>query len=211
LRILVTAGPTREYIDPVRYISNDSSGKMGFAIAAEAARRGHRVTLVHGPVALPEPPGVVDRSVVSAAEMLRECRKEWPLQDILIMAAAVADYRPVRAAAAKIKKSAAAMTVALEPTEDILATLAAGRRADQFVIGFALEDRSPRRNAESKLRRKRLDAIVLNLPTAIAADRSGIDILRAGFGWTKSRQATKSAHAATIVSLAESLASGTAN
>lgn len=207
LRILVTAGPTREYIDPVRYISNDSSGKMGFAIAAEAARRTHQVTLVHGPVALQAARGVVARSVISAAEMLAACRKAWPKHDVLIMAAAVADYRPVRAATAKIKKHAAVMSIALAPTEDVLAALAGRKRAGQVVIGFALEDRSPRANAESKLRRKGLDAIVLNSPGAIAADVSRIDVLRAGGRWSKSKHASKTAHAGTIVDLAEELAS----
>jgi phosphopantothenoylcysteine decarboxylase/phosphopantothenate--cysteine ligase len=207
LRILVTAGPTREYIDPVRYLSNESTGKMGFAIAAAAARRGHAVTLVHGPVTLAPTPGVTIRPVISAADMLGVCRAEWPRQDVLIMAAAVADYRPRRSATRKLKKGADTINLELEPTDDVLAALSKKRRAGQVLIGFALEDRAPRQNAESKLQRKGLDAIVLNPPSAIAVDRSRIEILRRDGRWTRSHLAQKSAHAVRIVTLAEELAS----
>lgn len=206
LRILVTAGPTREYIDPIRYLSNDSSGRMGFAIAAEASRRGHRVTLVHGPVAPDVANAVAVRAVVSAAEMLKVCRTEWPKHDVLIMAAAVSDYRPRSASSVKLKKNADVLNLELERTEDVLATLSGARRAGQVVIGFALEDRAPRRNAELKLRAKGLDAIVLNAPSAIAADESRIEILRTIGGWTKSQRAAKAEHAKIIVVLAEELA-----
>jgi phosphopantothenoylcysteine decarboxylase/phosphopantothenate--cysteine ligase len=205
LRLLVTAGPTREYLDPVRYISNDSSGKMGFALAEAAAARGMRVTLVHGPVALTRPPGVRAVAVVSAAEMLAACTRLWPRHDALIMAAAVADYTPVRPARAKRRKSSGVLTLRLKPTVDILATLAAARRNDQIAVGFALEDRAARRNAEDKLVRKWLDAIVLNRPQAIGAERSAVEVLVRGEGWRSFPKAAKTRHAARIVRLVERL------
>ena len=183
LRILITAGPTREYIDPVRYISNDSSGRMGFALTQAARARGHRVTLVHGPVVLPTPPGVQAVPVVSAADMLRACLDRWADHDALIMVAAVADYTPARPVRAKLKKTASARVLRLKRTADILATLAKCRRPDQVVIGFAVQDRAPRRNAEQKLHRKGLDAIVLNRPEAIGAERAAVEILVRAGAW----------------------------
>ncbi|MGD8452649.1 MAG: phosphopantothenoylcysteine decarboxylase [Phycisphaerae bacterium] len=201
LRLLITAGPTREYLDPVRYLSNDSSGRMGFALAEAARRRGWRVTLVHGPVALAAPAGVRAIPVVSAADMLAACQDCWPRQDALIMAAAVADYAPAQAAPTKLKKSPRGRVLRLEPTVDILATLAADRRADQVVIGFALEDRAPRQRAVEKLRRKRLDAIVLNRPEAIGAQRTAVEILERGSGWQALPTAAKSRQAQAIIAL----------
>lgn len=206
LQILITAGPTREYLDPVRYLSNDSTGRMGFAIAAEAIRRGHAVTLIHGPVAIEPPDGARSVAIVSAAEMLEACRRAWPRQDVLIMSAAVADYRPARVSDSKIKKSRDDLTLALEPTVDVLADLSARRKPRQRVIGFALEDRNARENARSKLERKGLDAIVLNPPAAIGRTRSRLEILRRGGEWEVHAMRDKSAHARTIVDLAESIA-----
>jgi phosphopantothenoylcysteine decarboxylase/phosphopantothenate--cysteine ligase len=205
LRVLITAGPTREYIDPVRYISNDSSGRMGFALAQAARARGHRVTLVHGPVALPAPASVQAVPVVSAADMLRACLSCWGDHDALIMAAAVADYSPARPARAKLKKSASGRVLRLKRTADILATLAQCRRGDQVVIGFAVEDRAPRRNAEQKLRRKRLDAIVLNRPGAIGAERAAIEILVRGQRWQTVPITRKSRLATRLIRLVEQL------
>lgn len=205
LRLLITAGPTREYIDPVRYLSNDSTGRMGFAIAAEALRRGHAVTLIHGPVALESPAGAKPVPIISAADMLAACRRAWPRHDVLIMSAAVADYRPVRISDSKIKKSRDDLTLALEPTTDVLADLAKTRKPRQRVIGFALEDRNARANARDKLERKSLDAIVLNPPAAIGRTKSQVEILRRGSGWVTQRMRDKSAHARTIVDLAESI------
>lgn len=212
LRILVTAGPTREYLDPVRYFSNDSSGKMGFALAAAAALRGHRVSLVTGPVQLPTPAAVRRIDVVSAADMLHACRRLWRTHDVLIMAAAVADYSPARRARLKRKKGNAALVVRLVPTIDILATLARDRRASQLVVGFALEDRAARYRAAAKLRRKRLDAIVLNSPAAIAADRSRLEVLALpqpgskSAAWRTLPLADKSAQAKLLLELIEDLA-----
>lgn len=210
LRILITAGPTREYIDPVRYLSNESSGKMGFAIAAAAARRGHRVTLVHGPVLLPPPRGVQCRAVVSADEMLAACRAASVSQHVLIMAAAVADYRPARQLPSKMKKTTDALTLALAPTVDVLKSVAARRPKHQVAIGFALEDRHGRARAEEKLRRKKLDAIILNQPAALSADRSTIEVLDRDSGWIEFGEATKRRHAGRIVKLAERLAANLA-
>ncbi|MEP0847518.1 MAG: phosphopantothenoylcysteine decarboxylase [Phycisphaerae bacterium] len=183
LRILVTAGPTREYLDRVRYLSNESSGRMGFALAAAALQRGHHVTLIHGPVALRPPRGARCVPVVSAREMLAACEQEWPAHDVLIMAAAVADYTPLVRFAFKRKKAAEPVSVRLVPTVDILSRLSASRTAGQVVIGFALEDRAPRRRAREKLRRKRLDAIILNPPSAMSAPTATIELLVPGAGW----------------------------
>jgi len=205
LRFLITAGPTREYLDPVRFLSNDSSGRMGFALAHAAARRGHRVTLVHGPVALAPPPGVKVVPVVSAAEMLATCRRRWPRHQVLIMAAAVADYTPLRPAREKIKKSRRPLILRLRPTPDILAELSRRRRPGQIVVGFALEDRVPRRNAESKLRRKNLDAIVLNRPEAIGVERSRVEILIRNRPWEPLPLADKRILAVRIIQRVERL------
>ncbi len=139
-RILISAGPTQEAMDPVRYIGNRSSGKMGFALAEEAALRGAHVELVAGPVSLQiERPGVNRTNVVSAAEMAEACKAIAPTCDALIMSAAVADFRPVNAADQKVKKGKGPLELELEPTEDILATLSATRKPGQKVVGFALE------------------------------------------------------------------------
>jgi phosphopantothenoylcysteine decarboxylase/phosphopantothenate--cysteine ligase len=167
-RVLVSAGPTREAVDPVRYLSNHSSGKMGYAIARAARRRGAEVVLVSGPSDLPAPPGVRTRMVSSAAEMARALEEEFRSASILVMAAAVADYRPRRPAARKMKKSAASLSLDLERTEDILAGLAA-RKGRRLVVGFAAETNDVAQEARRKLREKRLDLIVANDVTAPGA------------------------------------------
>lgn len=202
LRFLITAGPTREYIDSVRYLSNDSSGRMGFALARAAARAGHRVTMVHGPVALAPPANVRAIPIVSADEMLRTCRKLWPQNDVLIKSAAVADYTPAERGQVKRKKSKGLWRLPLKPTTDILADLALGRRPNQIAIGFALEDQNERDHALRKLNHKRLDAIVLNRPVAIGADAATLEVLVAGSDWETWPAAKKSALAARIVKLA---------
>lgn len=208
LRFLITAGPTREYIDSVRYLSNDSSGRMGFALAAAAAARGHAVTLVHGPVALRPPRGVRARAVISADQMWRACRAAWPGCDVLIMAAAVADYSPARRSRHKLKKSGAGLTIELRPTMDILAALSARRRAGQRVIGFALEDRRGRVHAARKLEQKYLDAIILNSPAAIGVRETRLDLLVRGAEWAPLGLVGKSKAAKLLVSVAEQLFTG---
>lgn len=163
--ILVTAGPTVERIDPVRYLTNRSSGKFGYAIAAAAARRGARVTLVSGPVSLPAPDGVEVCRIESACEMLAACQEAFPTCDAAICAAAVADMRPARPADHKLKKGVddeALGSIALEQNPDILATLAASKGAGQAVIGFAAETDHVMENAQKKLVKKGADAIVAN-------------------------------------------------
>ena len=160
-RVLVTAGPTRERIDPVRFISNRSSGKMGFAVAQAAQEAGASVVLVAGPVVLPTPAEVQRIDVESAAEMLAAVLHELPGTDLFISTAAVADYRPARAAEQKIKKHQDTLDLSMERTPDVLATVAA--RSDRpFVVGFAAETESVEQNARTKLMKKNLDMIAAN-------------------------------------------------
>jgi phosphopantothenoylcysteine decarboxylase/phosphopantothenate--cysteine ligase len=163
VRVLVTAGGTREPIDTVRFLGNRSSGRMGFALAAEAARRGAAVTLISANSHLPPPPGVEVIAVETAAELGAECRRAFPATDVLLMAAAVADFRPAAPAGHKLKKDTGVPRLELEPTDDVLAGLAAERRPGQILVGFAAEhgDRA-RAYGAGKLERKRLDAIVVN-------------------------------------------------
>ncbi len=159
--VLITAGPTEESIDPVRFITNRSSGKMGFAMAHAALRRGAEVILISGPTALPPPPKVKFISVRSTAQMREAVLTNLKNASILLMAAAVSDYRPRQAAAGKIKKSQAEMVLALERNPDILAE--AGRQKDhRILVGFAAETENLLRNARSKLKEKNLDLIVAN-------------------------------------------------
>ena len=162
-RILVTAGPTYEKIDPVRFIGNYSSGKMGFAIAAECARRGAAVTLVAGPVSLPTPHPSIERiDVESAREMCDAAVAVFPSCDAAVLSAAVADYRPAVQASCKIKRVNEGMTIDLEANPDIAATLGKTKREGQFLAGFALETNNGEENACKKLKKKNLDFIVLN-------------------------------------------------
>lgn len=161
-RCLINAGPTREHIDPVRFLSNGSSGKMGYALAEMAVARGWSVDLVSGPVALAVPAGVRLTRVVSAAEMLAACEPLFVGCDVFIAVAAVSDYRPRFRAAEKTKKTGGALTLELEPTVDILKTLAARKTAQQTVVGFAAETRDVEDYAQRKLVEKKLDWIVAN-------------------------------------------------
>ncbi|HLW70428.1 MAG TPA: bifunctional phosphopantothenoylcysteine decarboxylase/phosphopantothenate--cysteine ligase CoaBC [Candidatus Binataceae bacterium] len=160
-RILVTAGPTQEAIDPVRFVSNRSTGKMGFAIARAAWRRGAQVRLVAGPSAQATPHGVERIDTTSAAELLGATSRNFPWSSVLIMAAAVADFRPKAPALRKLKKNPAGMTLELAPITDELPLLAA-KKAGRILIGFAAETEDLQVNALDKLRRKRLDLIVGN-------------------------------------------------
>ena len=203
-RILITSGPTRQYLDPVRYLTNASSGRMGFAIAQAAARRGHSVDLVAGPVALPDPAGVRVRRVTSTQEMYEAAKRLFARADCLIGAAAPADFTPVRRIKGKAKKAESSLTLQLKPTVDILATL--GRaKSRQVIIAFALEVQSPLKNAVLKLRRKNADAIVLNSPAAIGALRSDATILLRDGSRLEVKQATKQRLGRILVALAESL------
>jgi phosphopantothenoylcysteine decarboxylase / phosphopantothenate---cysteine ligase len=164
LKVLVTAGGTREPIDAVRYVGNRSSGRMGFALAEEAAARGADVTVIAANVSLPRHPRVRYADVGSAAELLAACEAEFPAADVLLMAAAVADFRPSQAAADKLKKEGRdVLELALEPTPDVLSGLAARRREGQVLVGFAAEHgEGAVAYGRGKLERKGLDAVVVN-------------------------------------------------
>ena len=162
LHVLVTAGPTQESIDPVRYITNHSSGKMGYALAVNAMRRGAQVTLVSGQTALAAPYGVNVVPIVSARDMFEAVTERADEQDIIIKAAAVADYRPAKVASDKIKKSEGEMSIALESTDDILKYLGEHKREGQFLCGFCMETKDMLENAGKKLKSKHVDMIVAN-------------------------------------------------
>ncbi len=162
LKVLVTAGPTCEAIDPVRYITNHSTGKMGYALARAAMRRGASVTLVSGPTALAAPDFVDTVEVTSAADMFREVTARAGEMDIMIKAAAVADYRPVQVSAEKVKKSEGHLTLELEKTEDILKYLGEHKTPGQFLCGFSMETEHMLENSRAKLEKKHLDMIVAN-------------------------------------------------
>jgi len=167
LRILITAGPTREPLDPVRYLSNHSSGEMGLSLAAAFARAGARVTVVLGPVSLPAPPGIGVVRVTTAREMSSAVRQRLPSCDAFIATAAVADWRPVAPRSSKIKKKGATfLTVRLAANPDILAEAGRwkGRRTTPLLVGFALETRDLEKQASKKLARKNLDLIIGNGP-----------------------------------------------
>jgi phosphopantothenoylcysteine decarboxylase/phosphopantothenate--cysteine ligase len=161
-KILITAGPTYEAIDPVRFIGNHSSGKMGYALSDTFARWGAEVTLVSGPSSLSAPEGVNRVNVSSAEEMLKACLESFRDADVVVMSAAVADYRPAQMAKQKIKKSDANLTIHLEKTTDILKTLGEQKGEKQVLVGFALETENELANAKDKLLRKNLDLIILN-------------------------------------------------
>jgi phosphopantothenoylcysteine decarboxylase/phosphopantothenate--cysteine ligase len=175
--VLVTAGPTREPVDPVRYLSNHSSGKMGVALAAAAWRRGADVTLVAGPLQVATPDGVRVVAVETTAEMQRAVAAALPAADLLVMAAAPADFRPAAAAHEKLKRAGGARALALEPTPDILASTRAQRRPGAVVVGFALETHDLDANARRKLAAKELDLLVLNDATESGAG-FGVDTNR---------------------------------
>ena len=200
MRVLVTAGPTREYLDAVRFLSNASSGKMGFACAAAAARAGHDVTLVSGPVALPDPPGVRTVRVVSAEDMYRAVMKAYPRIDAAIATAAVGDYRPAERLAGKLKKKAGTLTLKLVRTRDILQEMG-DRKGGRILVGFALEVQDAVHQALLKYEKKNLDYIVLNTPRTFAADRMDCQVYKDGGVVKRFKGATKDAVARWIVSV----------
>ncbi|MEM7655409.1 MAG: bifunctional phosphopantothenoylcysteine decarboxylase/phosphopantothenate--cysteine ligase CoaBC, partial [Bacteroidota bacterium] len=161
-RLLLTAGPTRESLDPVRFITNHSSGKMGYAIAQAAQQLGAKVTLVSGPVALGVPAGVELVKVESAQDMYEAVHQQVAEQDIIIMSAAVADYTPKEVASQKLKKGAGPMVLELQRTKDILKSVGEIKQPHQILVGFALETENEVENATKKLHKKNLDVIVLN-------------------------------------------------
>ncbi len=175
-KILISAGPTREKIDPVRFITNRSSGKMGYAIAEKAVDFADRVVLVSGPVTLPVPPQVECIGIESAAEMAQAMFNESRDADLIIMCAAVADYRPKFVHEQKMKKSDGDLTLVLERTEDILQTLGRNKVAGQIIAGFAAETNDILANAQSKLERKNLDFIIANDVSSSSQGGFGVDV-----------------------------------
>ncbi len=171
-KVLITAGPTQESLDPVRFITNHSTGKMGYAIAENCMRRGAEVTLISGPVAIAPPPFVKVINVKSAADMAETVKSCYKDQQIIIKTAAVADYRPAQVAEEKIKKKEGDSIIELERTEDILAYLGANRQPGQFICGFSMETQNMLENSRAKLERKNVDMIVAN----------NLKVAGAGFG-----------------------------
>jgi len=209
MHFLITAGGTREYIDPIRFISNASSGKMGYALALAAIKTGHKVTLVSASDLQP-PVGVDFVGVDSAAEMFEAVRKHFGRCDCLIMAAAVSDYTPAKPVRTKIKKFDKTLTLKLKPTKDILVWASKHkheRRATsdgpRFIVGFALEDKDLRRNAGKKLKEKHLDMIIANSPAAIGSEKSTIQIKTPDSGWVKIENSTKTAIAKRVIAAIE--------
>jgi phosphopantothenoylcysteine decarboxylase/phosphopantothenate--cysteine ligase len=179
-RILITSGPTRQFLDPVRYLTNASSGRMGRALAAAALELGTEVVIVSGPVSLSYPAEAQLRPVVSTEELLAACQEIFPTCDGVIGAAAPCDYRPVRVEEHKIAKTGQPLVLNLVETPDVMATLGATKRAGQWLVGFALETDDPRFRALAKLERKSCDLIVLNGPGAIDAEDNQVEVLDHG-------------------------------
>jgi phosphopantothenoylcysteine decarboxylase / phosphopantothenate---cysteine ligase len=206
--ILVTAGPTREYLDDVRFLANGSSGRMGLAIAAAAAAAGHRVTMVLGPVELPPPPGVDVVPVVSALDMQAAAASRFDACDVLIAAAAVADYRPAARLPGKPAKGAS-LRLELVPNPDIVAGLAA-RKGGRVVVGFALESAATAEaealaRAREKLQRKGLDLVVCNSSAVIGSDQGEAVLLWADGRRSQLGRASKAGLAEQIVAAAVQL------
>jgi len=178
MKILITAGPTREYLDDVRFLSNASSGRMGYAIAQSAIAAGHEVILVSGPVALPVPAGCEVISVEGTREMYDACLENFPACDGVIASAAVCDYGPCERFAGKRVKTGGPITIELVELPDIIAELGR-RKAHRWSVGFALESQDAHQRAVEKLHKKNCDAIVLNRTTAIGAEDNSVELIDA--------------------------------
>lgn len=176
-RILITSGPTRQYLDPVRYLTNASSGRMGRALAEAALALGHDVIVVSGPVEVEYPAGAAVRRIISTEELLSVSREEFARSDGLIGAAAPCDYRPLRVESHKIAKTGQPLVLHLEETDDVVATLGAEKRAGQWVVGFALETEDHRLRAIAKAERKSCDLMVLNDAAAMNSPTNDVEIL----------------------------------
>ena len=176
-RILITSGPTRQYLDPVRYLTNASSGRMGAALAAAAVEAGHQVVVVSGPVDVTYPAAAEVVPVVSTDDMLAACLTAFPACDGLIAVAAPCDYRPSAVSPQKIRKSGGPLRLELVETPDVVAALAAIKTASQWLVAFALETEDQHLRAMQKLERKSCDLIVVNGPEAIDAADTRVEIL----------------------------------
>lgn len=203
---LITAGGTREYIDPVRFISNASSGKMGYALAQAAIKAGHKVSLI---TTVKNPQFKIKNSklkivnVETAAQMFAAVKKHLKNCNCLIMAAAVSDYTPAKVSKTKIKKADKDLVIKLKPTADILKWAGKNKKANQVAVGFALEDKSLRANAEKKLKSKNLDMIIANSPSVIGAEKSTVQIKCKTGKWLVLPKTIKSVIAEKIIRLIE--------
>ncbi|MGB7583054.1 MAG: phosphopantothenoylcysteine decarboxylase [Sedimentisphaerales bacterium] len=203
LQFLITAGGTREYIDPVRFISNASSGKMGYELARSALLAGHNVTLIVAPTNLNAPKEASVIEVESARDMFEAVKDKFGGCDCLIMTAAVSDYTPAKLARHKIKKSPGVVTLRLKPTQDILKWAGTHKKQNQVVVGFALEDRNIKAGAERKMRDKNLDMIIANTPAAIGNERCEVWTKKAGQEWCRFADAPKKHVANRLIRLIE--------
>lgn len=210
MRVLVTAGPTREYLDDVRYLSNASSGKMGYAIAEALVSIGWEAVLVSGPVDLRPPTGCEFHSVVTTSEMREACVRLFPDCDGVIAAAAVCDYKPITRLQGKLSKHGGPVTIEMIETDDVLAEL--GRqKAHRWVVGFALEAQNPRENALQKLRRKNCNWIVLNDPTAIGSETNSVELIEAPGNTVARWEGTKSQVARELVTFLQTATKSSAS
>lgn len=203
-KILLTAGPTRAFIDDVRYLTNASSGRMAKALAAAAVARGHDVTIVSGPVQVVYPRRARVIPVITTAEMLAVALAELPQCDGVIAAAAPCDFEPVRRAAGKIPRAGAGLTLQLKPTTDVIATLAAKSPQRQWFVAFALEPGGDPRRAFAKIEAKRCDLIVVNDVTALDSLRTAVTVYDRGHDSLGSKNGTKRSVAAWLIRLIES-------
>lgn len=201
LNLIITAGGTREYIDPVRFISNASSGRMGYTLARAALKAGHAVTLITTPTALKPPKGAKVIPVQTSDQMFKAIKAAFDSCDGLLMAAAVSDYRPAKTSATKLKKQDTDLTLHLVPTRDILAWAGRHKQPRQRLCGFALEDRNILENADQKFRKKKLDMIVANAPTAIGAADSTLYIKTTASEWLTLEKCTKNRSCAIVLNL----------
>jgi len=204
MRFLVTAGPTREYIDAVRFISNPSTGKMGIAVAQCASEKGHEAVLILGPTAIDPPGGIRAVRVTSAKEMLDAVSAEYEKCDCLVMTAAVCDYAPKTRTALKIKKGVSPITLELVRTPDILKHFAT-RKGNRVHVGFALEVQEPEKHAHEKLISKHLDLIVLNSPEAFGTETATASIIMDSGETEEFKDISKAALAARIVERVEQI------
>jgi phosphopantothenoylcysteine decarboxylase/phosphopantothenate--cysteine ligase len=204
MRFLVTAGPTREYLDAVRFLSNPSTGRMGFAVASAAVAAGHEASLIAGPVALPAPPGVEVARVTTTQEMRDAVMLRLGSTDAFVAAAAPCDFRPAKRYPGKISKDCAELTLRLVPNPDILYEVGL-RKQGRVLIGFALEVQDGRSRGLDKLRRKNLDAIVLNSPAAFGSEETSATLLLADGREEEMARAAKSEVSRRIVQLAEDI------
>lgn len=195
LHFLITAGGTREYIDPVRFITNASSGKMGFALVDAAKKAGHQVTLI----TTIKNVKIKNVYVETAEQMFEAVKKHFKKCDCLIMAAAVSDYTPIKKSKTKLKKSGKDLILKLKPTVDILKWAGKNKKKNQIVVGFALEDKNLRKNAEKKLKDKNLDMIIANSPAAIGSEKSTVYIKKQDENWIILKKLDKATIAERII------------